>query len=148
MGSAPSLGREPPGSGDPRTLFLTAFTIDFLRFEVHLSCSVGDLRRDSISAHGWYGSRSNLVYMDFFQAINEPPLKYFLIFKNKKGKRFLFLPGSGPPDFSPQLVFVWVQIPKIIRKSCPNYHQRYAIDNIVNCVCVCVCVCYLIHLFL
>ena len=59
-GECPVAGAGAPGSGDPRTLFLTAFTIGFLRFEVHLSCSVGVLRRDSISAHGWYGSRINL----------------------------------------------------------------------------------------
>ena len=44
----------------PRILFPTAFPIDFLRFEVHLSCSVWVLRRGSISAHVWYGLRTNL----------------------------------------------------------------------------------------
>ena len=37
--------------GPARALFLTAFSINFSRFEVHLSCSVWVLRRDSISAH-------------------------------------------------------------------------------------------------
>ena len=58
MGSALSLG----GSA-PRTLFLTAFTIGFLRFEVHFSCSVWVLRRDSSSAHVWSGLRNNLIYI-------------------------------------------------------------------------------------
>ena len=48
MGSAPSLGWEPPGSGAVRIPFLTAFTIDFLRFEVHLSCSFPVLRRERV----------------------------------------------------------------------------------------------------
>ena len=60
-GECPVAGAGAPGSGAPRTLFPTAFTIDFWRFEVHFSCSVGVLRRDSISAHVWYGLRSNLV---------------------------------------------------------------------------------------
>ena len=42
--------------GSPRL-----FPIDFSRFEVHLSCSVWVLRRDSISAHVWYGLRTNLI---------------------------------------------------------------------------------------
>ena len=42
MPNAPSLGLEPPGFGAPRVLFLTASTIDFLRFEVHFSCSAWD----------------------------------------------------------------------------------------------------------
>ena len=56
-GECPVAGAGDPGSGAPRILFLTAFTIDFLRFEVHFSCSVCVLRRDSISAHVWYGAR-------------------------------------------------------------------------------------------
>ena len=61
MHGAPEPGAPAPATEhSPRILFLTAFTIDFSRFEVHLSCSVGVLRRDSISAHSWYGSRSNL----------------------------------------------------------------------------------------
>ena len=60
-GECPVAGAGAPGSGAPRILFLTALTFDFLRFEVHLSCSVGVLRRDSISAHVWYGLRTNLV---------------------------------------------------------------------------------------
>ena len=39
-----------PVAGASRILFLTVFLIDILRFEVHLSCFVGVLRRDSISA--------------------------------------------------------------------------------------------------
>jgi len=35
-------------------------TTDFLRFGVHFSSSFRDLRRDSISAHLWYGLRTNL----------------------------------------------------------------------------------------
>ena len=63
MGSAPSLGREPQAPGhSPRILFPTAFTIDILRFEVYFSCFVWVLRRDSISAHVWYGLRTNLFY--------------------------------------------------------------------------------------
>ena len=62
MGSARSLGLEPPSSGAPLMLFLTAFTIDFFHFEVHCSCSVRVLRRDSISAHNWYGLRTYLPY--------------------------------------------------------------------------------------
>ena len=61
-GECPVAGAGAPGSGAPRTLFLTAFTIGFSRFEVHFSCSVGVLRRDSISAHVWYGLRTNLYY--------------------------------------------------------------------------------------
>ena len=49
-------GAGAPGSGAPRILFLTVSTPDILRYEVHFSCSVGVLRRDSISAHVWYGS--------------------------------------------------------------------------------------------
>ena len=40
----------------------TGFLNDFLRFEVHFSCSVWVLRRDSISAHVWYGLRTHLTY--------------------------------------------------------------------------------------
>ena len=61
-GECPVAGAGALGSGAPRTLFLTAFTIDFSRFEVHFSCSVWVLRRDSISAHIWYGLRTNLNY--------------------------------------------------------------------------------------
>ena len=60
-GECPVAGAGAPGSGAPRILFLTAFPIDFLRFEVHFSCSVWVLRRDSISAHVWYGLRTYLV---------------------------------------------------------------------------------------
>ena len=43
-------------SGHPTSiLFLTAFSLDFLRFEVHLSCSVRVVRRDSVSGHAWCG---------------------------------------------------------------------------------------------
>jgi len=34
-GESPVTGAGAPGSGEPRTLFLTAFTIGFSRFEVH-----------------------------------------------------------------------------------------------------------------
>ena len=37
-----------PGFGDPP--FLTSLRVDFLRFEVHLSCSVRLLKRDSVLA--------------------------------------------------------------------------------------------------
>ena len=60
MARAPSLGREPPGSGAPRILFLTAFIIDFSRFEVHFRCSVWVLTWDSILGRIWYMSRINL----------------------------------------------------------------------------------------
>ena len=59
-GECPVAGAGAPGSGAPRILFLTAFTIDISRFEVHFSCSVWVLRRDSISAHVRYGLRTNL----------------------------------------------------------------------------------------
>ena len=36
-GECPVAGAGAPGSGAPRTLFLTAFTMGFLRFEFHLS---------------------------------------------------------------------------------------------------------------
>ena len=67
-GECPVAGAGAPGSGAPRILFLTVFTIDIWRFEVHLSCSVWVVRRDSITAHVWYGLQTNLVslgYMDF-----------------------------------------------------------------------------------
>ena len=48
---APEPGAPAPATGhSPRILFLTAFTIGFLRFEVHLSCSVRLLKRDSVLA--------------------------------------------------------------------------------------------------
>ena len=54
---SPEPGAPAPATGlSPRILFLTAFTIDFSRFEAHFSCSAGVLRRDSIPAHIWYGS--------------------------------------------------------------------------------------------
>ena len=43
-------------------LFPTAFPIDFLRSLGHIKCFVWVLRRDSISAHVWYGLRTNVVY--------------------------------------------------------------------------------------
>ena len=61
-GECPVAGAGAPGSGAPRTLFLTAFTIDFLRFEGHFSCPVWVLRRDSFGGRVWYGSRTNLLY--------------------------------------------------------------------------------------
>ena len=39
-GECPVAGAGAPGPGAPRILFLTAFTIDFLRFEVPFGCSV------------------------------------------------------------------------------------------------------------
>ena len=60
-GECPVAGAGARGSGAPRTLFLTAFPINISRFEVHLSCSVWVLRRDSISAHVWYRLRINLT---------------------------------------------------------------------------------------
>ena len=59
---APEPGAPAPATGhSPRILFPTAFTIDFLSFEVHFSCSVWVLRRDSISAHVCYGLRTNFL---------------------------------------------------------------------------------------
>ena len=43
----------------PKHLFQTAFTRDFWRFEFHFSRSFWIPRRDSISAHIWYGLRTN-----------------------------------------------------------------------------------------
>ena len=63
MRGAPEPGAPAPATGhSPRILFPTAFPIDFSRFEVHFSCSVWVLRRDSISAHVWYGLRTYLPY--------------------------------------------------------------------------------------
>ena len=63
MRGAPEPGAPAPATGhSPRIRFLTAFTIGFLHFEVHFSCSVWVLRRDSISAHIWYGLRTNLGF--------------------------------------------------------------------------------------
>ena len=59
-GECPVAEAGAPGSGAPRILFLTALTIDILRFEVNFSCSVWVLRTDSISAHVWYGLQTNL----------------------------------------------------------------------------------------
>ena len=36
-------------------------SLAFEVFEVHFSCSVGVLRRDSISAHIWYGMGDELI---------------------------------------------------------------------------------------
>ena len=60
-GECPVAGAGAPGSGALRIPFLTVFTIDFSHFEVHFSCCVWVLRRDSISAHVWYGSQK-LIY--------------------------------------------------------------------------------------
>ena len=61
MCGAPEPGAPAPATGHSPSMFpLTSFMIDFLRFEVHFSCSVWVLRRDSISAHVWYGLRTNL----------------------------------------------------------------------------------------
>ena len=62
MRGAPEPGASASATGhSPRILFLTAFTINILRFEVHFSSTVWVLRRDSISAHVWYGLRINLA---------------------------------------------------------------------------------------
>ena len=62
MRGAPEPGAPAPATGhSPRILFLTALTIDYSRYEVHFSCSVGLLRRGSMSAHVWYGLRINLI---------------------------------------------------------------------------------------
>ena len=46
MRGAPEPGAPAPATGhSPRILFLTVFTIDILRFEVHFSHSVWVLRR-------------------------------------------------------------------------------------------------------
>ena len=67
MRGAPEHRAPAPATGhSPRILFPTAFTIDFLRFEVYFSCSVWILRRDSISAHVWYGLRTNLSQFHIF----------------------------------------------------------------------------------
>ena len=51
-----------PATGhSPRILFPTDFPIDILRFEVLFKYSVWVLRRDSISAHVWYGLRTILL---------------------------------------------------------------------------------------
>ena len=60
-GGCPVGGAGAPGSGAPRILFLTALTIDFLRFEVQFSCFLWVLRRDSISGHLWHGFRTNPI---------------------------------------------------------------------------------------
>ena len=61
MRGAPEPGAPAPATAhSPRILFLTVFTIDFSRFEVHFSYPVWVLRRDSISAHIWYGLRTIL----------------------------------------------------------------------------------------
>ena len=72
MRGAPEPGAPAPATGhSPRILFPTAFPIDFLRFEVHFSCSVWVLRRDSISAHVWYGLRTNLSFGVFLRNCNQ-----------------------------------------------------------------------------
>ena len=48
------------------SLFLTAFTNTILRFEVHFSCFVWVLRRNSISGHVWYGLRTNRRELSIF----------------------------------------------------------------------------------
>ena len=44
-GESPVARAGAPGSGAPRIFFPTAFPFDFLRFEVHFSCSVGYKKR-------------------------------------------------------------------------------------------------------
>ena len=75
----PVAGAGAPGSEAPRILFLTAFTIDFFRFEVHFSCSAWVLRRDSISALVWYGLRSNFLVKGR-PAQDEETLRIFSLF--------------------------------------------------------------------
>ena len=89
-GEVPSLGREPPGSVATRILFLTAFTIDFLRFEVHFSCSVWVLRSDSISGPVWYGSYE-LLY-----AMGETKPSQFWSIPHPNKTIFLLVSPSGP----------------------------------------------------
>ena len=60
-GECPVAGAGAPGSGAPRTLFLTAFAIDFLRCAGHFCCPVWVLRRDSFGGRVSYGLRTNLV---------------------------------------------------------------------------------------
>merc|ERR550534_327248 len=59
-GGCPVSGAGAPGSGGPRTLFLTAFAIDFLRFGGHFGCPVWVLGRDSFWGRVWYGLLTNL----------------------------------------------------------------------------------------
>merc|ERR1719462_1139248 len=60
---APEPGAPAPATGhSPRILFPTAFPIDFLRSGGQFGCSVWVLGRDGISAHIWYGLRTNLGY--------------------------------------------------------------------------------------
>ena len=49
-GECPVAGEGAPGSGAPRILFLTAFTIDISRFEARCSCSARILRTGGILA--------------------------------------------------------------------------------------------------
>ena len=58
-GSPESGGSRPSDGATPthlRFFFLTVFTIDFSRFEVHFSFSVWVLIRDGISGHVWFDS--------------------------------------------------------------------------------------------
>ena len=74
MGSAPSLGRGPQGSGSPlKALGVTTF---LLRFEVHFSCFVRVLRRDSILVHVWYTSEE-LIEAEGIQGLLTPPKSPF-----------------------------------------------------------------------
>ena len=59
--------RGPGAWGSPRIPFLTAFTIDFLRFEGHFCCPVWVLRRDSFWGRVWYGKPTNLIYGRVFR---------------------------------------------------------------------------------
>ena len=62
MRGAPEPGAPAPATGhSPRIPFLTAFTIDFLRFAGHFCCPVRVLRRDSFWGRVWYGNR--LIYV-------------------------------------------------------------------------------------
>ena len=93
-GECPVAEAEAPGSGAPRILSLTVFTVNFLRFEVHFSCSVLVLRRVSISAHVWYGLQTNLSWMICSSSqilfasgsLPKSPPSYFAYFQRYPGK--------------------------------------------------------------
>ena len=61
---SPEPGAPAPATGhSPRILFLTAFTINFLRFEVLFRCSVGVPRINNTSRLVGYGWRTNPGYL-------------------------------------------------------------------------------------
>ena len=95
MRGAPEPGAPAPATGhSPRIPFLTAFTIDFLRFEVHFSCPVWVLRRDSFGGRVWYGNR--LIYLMCCLAsravgrvcgVRDPPLEFLILVADFLGQR-------------------------------------------------------------